>query len=80
MEERKAIRANSTSYEKGFTLIKKVDMKKLVGHSPDFMDAMIMRMIFEIKEKKSKGIPKLGTKYISPQFYHRNTIFNKNKF
>jgi len=80
MEERKAIRANSTSYEKGFTLIKKVDMKKLVGHSPDFMDAMIMRMIFEIKEKKSKGIPKLGTKYISPQFYHRNTIFNRNKF
>jgi hypothetical protein len=80
MEERKAIRANSTSYEKGFTLIKKVDMKKLVGHSPDFMDAMIMRMIFEIKEKKSKGIPKLGTKYVSPQFYHRNTIFNRNKF
>jgi len=80
MEERKAIRANSSSYEKGFTLIKKSDMKKLVGHSPDFIDAMLMRMIFEIKTKKSGGVPKLGTKYISPQFYHRNTIFNRNKF
>ena len=29
-------------------------MKKLVGHSPDFIEAMLMRMIFEIKKKKGR--------------------------
>jgi hypothetical protein len=74
MDERKAIRANASSYEKGFSLIKKIEMKKFVGHSPDFIEAMFMRMIFEIKSKKSKGVPKLGTKFISPQLYYRNPI------
>jgi hypothetical protein len=74
MDERKAIRANASSYEKGFSLIKKIEMKKFVGHSPDFIEAMFMRMIFEIKSKKSKGVPKLGTKFISPQFSYRQTF------
>jgi hypothetical protein len=34
-------------------------MKKLVGHSPDFIEAMLMRFIFEIKHKQ-KHITGLG--------------------
>ena len=49
MKERRAIRANEATADKGFTLIKKPDMKKLVGHSPDFIEGMMMRMIFDIK-------------------------------
>ena len=70
MDERKAIKANTQAWDKGFTLIKKADMKKLVGHSPDFIEAMLMRMIFEIKKKKS-GRPKWNTRYINPQTIYR---------
>ena len=45
--------------EKGWTIIKKIIMKKLVGHSPDFIEALLMRMIFEIKHKR-KHIKGLG--------------------
>ena len=51
MKERKALRADDAAADKGFTLIKKPVMKQLVGHSPDFVEAMMMRMIFEIKKK-----------------------------
>lgn len=57
--ERKAIRKDEDSDEKGWTIIKKAVMKKLVGHSPDYFEALIMRMIFEIK-KKRKQIRGLG--------------------
>lgn len=70
MDERKAIKANTQAWDKGFTLIKKTDMKKLVGHSPDFIEAMLMRMIFEIKKKKS-GRPKWNTRYINHQTIYR---------
>ena len=70
MDERKAIKANTQAWDKGFTLIKKADMKKLVGHSPDFIEAMLMRMIFEIKKKKG-GRPKWNTRYINPQIMYR---------
>jgi len=30
-------------------LITKDDMKKLIGHSPDYLDAMLMRYYFELK-------------------------------
>lgn len=65
MDERKAIKANTTAWDKGFSLIKKADMKKLVGHSPDFIEAMLMRMIFEIKKKKNTGKPKWGVRYLN---------------
>ncbi|MGJ7024923.1 terminase large subunit domain-containing protein [Petrimonas sulfuriphila] len=71
MDERKAIKANTLAYDKGFSLIKKVDMKKLVGHSPDFIEAMLMIMIFEIKKKKSGGRPRWGGRYINPQYQYR---------
>ena len=47
------------SEEKGWTIIKKIIMKKLVGHSPDFIEALLMRMIFDIKHKR-KHIKGLG--------------------
>jgi hypothetical protein len=59
MNERKAIKKDVNQADKGFCVIKKIDMKKLVGHSPDFIEAMLMRFIFEIKHKQ-KHITGLG--------------------
>jgi hypothetical protein len=52
MKERKAIRDAKT--DKGFALIKKDTMKKYVGWSPDFIEAMMYKMIFDIKSNKPK--------------------------
>lgn len=51
MKERKALRADDAAADKGFTLIKKPVMKQLVGHSPDFIESLVMKMIFDIKRK-----------------------------
>lgn len=58
MKERKCIRQNEDASDKGFCLIRKPDMKKFVGHSPDYFEALFMRMIFELKHKhkKPKGL------------------------
>ena len=57
--ERKAIKQDMTRADKGWCLIHKEQMKNaaLVGHSPDFIEALFERMIFEIK-KKSVELPK----------------------
>jgi hypothetical protein len=52
MKERKCIRKDEAKADKGFFLITKDLMKKYVGHSPDFFEALIIRMIFELKSKK----------------------------
>lgn len=60
MLERKAIRWEEGSSDKGFTLIKKSQMKNIIGHSPDYIEALIMRMIFDLGKgirHKPKGIP-----------------------
>ena len=60
LKERRAIRAEDDSSDKGFTLIRKKSMIALVGHSPDYIEALLMRMIFEIGKgghAKPKGIP-----------------------
>lgn len=55
--ERKAIRGNEDNADKGFTLIKKSLMKRAVGHSPDYIEALVMIMIFELTKRKiSKGL------------------------
>lgn len=52
LDERRVIR----TYQKGinwreiFRLIPKEDMKKIIGHSPDFMDAITMREYIETKK------------------------------
>lgn len=59
MDERRAIKKNIELSDKGFCIIKKTDMKKIVGHSPDFIEAMLMKFIFEVKHKH-KHIKGLG--------------------
>lgn len=53
VQERKMIRADESKSDKGKCLIKKdqVKSRSVLGRSPDFMEALIMRMIFEIKGK-----------------------------
>ena len=54
MRERKAIRKDEKSYDKGWCIIKKAIMKRIVGNSPDFIEGLLMRMIFEIKHKQRR--------------------------
>lgn len=51
-KERKAIRQDMSKQDKGWVLIPKDMMKKrsLVGHSPDFIEGLIMFEIFDVKE------------------------------
>lgn len=60
MNERKAIKKDINQTDKGFCIIKKMDMKRAVGHSPDFIEAMLMRFIFDIKQQKTRKIIGLG--------------------
>lgn len=52
IKERKVIRRDDDAYDKPWALIRKSVMKKLIGHSPDFIEGMMMRMIFEIKRNR----------------------------
>ncbi len=54
MRERKAIRKDEKTYDKGWCIIKKSAMKRLIGHSPDFIEGLLERMIFEIKHKQRR--------------------------
>lgn len=67
MKERKCIRADENVSDKGFCIIKKQEMKKLVGHSPDYMESLLMRMIFDIKRTKHCR-PKGMLRYVNPHF------------
>lgn len=49
LNERKAIKQDEAKADKGWCLIKKAVMKNLVGHSPDFIEALLMREYFDIK-------------------------------
>lgn len=53
-KERKCIRRTAESDGKAFQIINKRDMKKLIGHSPDFFESLIFRMIFILQKKKHK--------------------------
>lgn len=63
LRERKAIRADDEAMDKGFRLISKKAMKRLVGHSPDFIEAMMMMMTFFVGKDEhhaARGIPSVG--------------------
>lgn len=68
-KERKAIRQSINEVDKGFSIIKKIEMKSIVGHSPDFIEAMFMRMIFEIK--KTKHVKPRFARIIRPSIHYR---------
>lgn len=61
IKERKCVRQEEETADKGFKLINKKTMKKIVGHSPDYFEGLIMRMVFEMKKQytKPKGLWKL---------------------
>lgn len=63
-KERKAIRQNVNEADKGWSIIKKTDMKQIVGNSPDFIEALLMRWIFFIK-KKHHSRPRLP-RFVKP--------------
>ena len=67
MKERKCIRADENASDKGFCIIKKQEMKKIIGHSPDYFESLFMRMIFDIKQTHYRR-PKGLLKYTKP-FY-----------
>lgn len=63
--ERKAIRQDMSKQDKGWVLIPKDMMKKrsLVGHSPDFIEALVMFEIFDVKETDSE-IPEFLSRHV----------------
>ncbi len=48
IRERKALRQDEDSNDRGWGLIRKPEMKRIVGHSPDYIEALLMRMVVEI--------------------------------
>ena len=54
MRERKCIRRTKDSQGKAFQIISKHDMKKIIGHSPDFFESLLFRFIFFLKVKKHR--------------------------
>lgn len=54
MKERKCIRRTKESHGKAFQLISKHDMKKIIGHSPDFFESLLFRFVFFLSKKKHK--------------------------
>jgi len=63
-EELEILKRKDIDKETKFQVIAKDDMKELIGRSPDFLDAMIMRMYFELQDIREK--PK--TRYHAPRF------------
>ena len=58
MQERKAIRKATGREERGFQLIQKSEMISLIGHSPDFIESLLMREIFNIRAPKKRHKPR----------------------
>lgn len=52
MRERKCIRRTKDSQGKAFQIISKSDMKKIIGHSPDFFESLLFRFIFVLTAGK----------------------------
>ncbi|PXV66861.1 terminase family protein [Dysgonomonas alginatilytica] len=53
LKERKAVAQDDTDPDKNWRLISKVEMKKVIGRSPDFMESFFMREYFEVKNPKA---------------------------
>lgn len=54
LKERRAIARDDRDIDKNWALIRKPEMKKLVGHSPDFIEAMLLREYPELNSAKKK--------------------------
>jgi hypothetical protein len=56
MKERKSLKWDSQKEDQGKCLIKKAMMKKLVGWSPDWIEAIEMKFIFKLKKHRKRWI------------------------
>ena len=54
MRERKCIRRTKESQGKAFQIISKADMKKIIGHSPDFFESLLFIGIFRLKKSRHR--------------------------
>ena len=56
--ERKAIRQDTSQSDRAWQIIKKKEMKRYSRHSPDFIEAIMIRIIFDIKKpyRKPRGL------------------------
>lgn len=60
IKERKALRQESSTSDKSFSLVKKGQMKLYVGHSPDYIEALLMSMVFSLhRQRRRAGLWKL---------------------
>lgn len=75
--ERKCVKQDISKADKGWCIIHKEQMKSrnVVGHSPDFFEALFMREIFELKSS-SVTIPKFLQNHVVRHrtFSHRKVI------
>lgn len=55
-KERLVIKRDTSIRNKGFSLMSKKQTKQFIGHSPDFFDALIYRMYFELAETTETSI------------------------
>ena len=55
-KERLVIKRDTSIRNKGFSLMSKKQTKQFIGHSPDFFDALIYRMYFELAEATETSI------------------------
>lgn len=55
-KERKMLRRDENSDDRGFKLLPKKIAKKYVGHSPDFFESWFYVMIFSLTKKKHKKV------------------------
>lgn len=64
-KERKAIRQDMSKADKGWCLIQKDMMKRrtIVGHSPDFIESLVMFEIFDVKETEAE-VPDFLMKHV----------------
>lgn len=65
-QERKAIRQDMSKADRGWCLIHKEQMKhrSLAGHSPDFIEALVMFEIFNIKDSDDVEIPSFLSSHV----------------
>lgn len=70
LTERKAIRKDVAAADKGWVLISKQTMKKIVHHSPDYIESLLMMMLLlEIKSTKKKSSKPIGSATYSSSQY-----------
>jgi len=57
MEERRAIKKHKPDNDGKLSVIPKEQMKNIIGHSPDFMDTLMMREYFEFITLENPSVP-----------------------